>query len=722
MSNQHSPKSNKQLSANEDRLLTVLLSDLEQCREEDHDMLNRIIQVIVLAFTALAAVYSLTAGALNELASTGNQPAAGDQAAEVLDASSKALVGPSNAGVFFEMMAHVAPVLISLIVFIAAFSYVLSLGIVMSYRYHYMVDLERSIQKILGHEDYIGWIEARSAVSTLNPKHLTSRYSIFHYLGTFFAVIALLVGCIAILILTAQTIHDVSFAVYAIVGVALPFAIFIFAGGWMATVNSRKMYNQGRKDVLNKRVAQEAEAKRDAEEKARDFDSTDDKSATVFDLILYVLYPRPQDFLKVGFIVFGCLLGWSLSCLGSIQVHNSVLKIVFVWFTFDFLAYQSRYQWNDIRGSYREDSKNPRSKQRRRPPFPNGKAQEARVASFAVAMYRLTLLTALIVLNVFEVGFQLALGTVGLIVISVAYEMARKHKINHWLILVLVTFGYPLRIAVGIGCFSPGILATGQMIVLAVAFLLIAAIWYGMVFVGSTWALEGCDYYRAAYQKAEEDKELFDVDELEEYHKEHIRWIAEYAQAKQSFKLEKPLLRRQLKAPWNWTIIPTFLFSYGAFSLFLRGGGLSLFWTLFFACYLGLLPALALVVRALYPDKPISWIVVLFAGFIVWITIAVDACYFAANLASLLPVNLPVNALIHCVMFKPAMLCAVCFIAYEAIYFFFLNSSYEAMAKSVEKFVGAVCSIPSVFWSFYTGQPRKKTAKDRAKPKRDSTH
>lgn len=181
---------------------------------------------------------------------------------------------------------------------------------------------------------------------------------------------------------------------------------------------------------------------------------------------------------------------------------------------FDFLGYQARYQWNDIRG-YNEDKNNPEEKKRGRLPHIAGKEKLSPKLSFAVAAYRLLFAVVICWCNPLNVGFQLFICLLAIFVIAAVYEYARsKSGTLTILMLVLVSLGYPLRIFVGLWVACPNLFSmlSDSSNVLIFVLLTVASILFGMVFVGLTWALEGADHHIKRGAKP--------------YHKHHVDELA----------------------------------------------------------------------------------------------------------------------------------------------------------------------------------------------------
>jgi hypothetical protein len=112
----------------------------------------------------------------------------------------------------------------------------------------------------------------------------------------------------------------------------------------------------------------------------------------------YLLLPRPGDLVKAWIFPLGFLLG--LAATGEASAAE-LGRAALVWVCLEFLIYQGRYQWNDIRG-HAADLAHPEAASRGRLPGPPERARPNRRASWAVIAVRLAMvgLTAVVVPDV----------------------------------------------------------------------------------------------------------------------------------------------------------------------------------------------------------------------------------------------------------------------------------------------------------------------------------
>lgn len=464
--------------------LTVLLNELDQCREDDRGSISLMLQVIAAGIAALAVVFAL---------------------------------GTSDEGIAAQSPEWIFPVFAVGIV-IAVFSYATSLGIKMSLRYHYMRFLENEIRTLVEMgSDYYGWNEVASPIITLNVHHIKSSWTVKHFASLIGGVLAALAVC---LMLGVYFFLDKNPAFGALaLALVLPFLI-LFLSNFSGTSSSEEMYNTALIIAAQKR-SQVKQDKGALGESSGSDDLKSEKSSrarsAMSKLIIYLIYPRPKDALKILFILFGSLLGTVFSGFSlddpSSWLH-AVTAFLVSFLIFDFLGYQARYQWNDVRG-YVEDEHNPEARKRARLPHIPDNSRLAPKLSLAIACYRLLLALMLCWCNPLGAGCQLFVCLVAIFVIAAIYEFARSKKACPTLVLLfLVSLGYPLRIFVGIWAACPFLLNMLSFMpdTLELVSVVIASVFFGIVFVGLTWALEGCDFHLGSKKGA--------------YHKRHVDALA----------------------------------------------------------------------------------------------------------------------------------------------------------------------------------------------------
>ena len=240
--------------------------------------------------------------------------------------------------------------------------------------------------------------------------------------------------------------------------------------------------------------------------------------------INYILLPRPDDLVKSLFTIGGLII--SGLAIGDASNINLRCKIV-IFVAIELLAYQARYQINDLLGRS-EDKKSPTASCRGR--LPEG-AEQHSVFSILVRI-ALIISAALYIFDMDNQGavhgtwFRLLLTTLLVFVLMVPYEIVRnwvradpdasskKRRSVTWALLFLVALGYPLRFVGSAFCLTDT-LSLGLWISLAAM-----GFGLGWVFVAPTWVLESFSYVSGkskdgrSYRVRDECKHKYHVKEL----------------------------------------------------------------------------------------------------------------------------------------------------------------------------------------------------------------
>ncbi len=218
-------------------------------------------------------------------------------------------------------------------------------------------------------------------------------------------------------------------------------------------------------------------------------------------LITYLLLPRIQDFIvKIPFLLTALILSGAVTGHLSDHLWTQYFLVVFL---FEFLVYQARYQWNDIR-DFAEDQAHPEAANRRRLPGPASRARSRVAVSAVVAVAKLALAVA-ITLTVLDPAFRgpMIVSSLVVFLIGAVYEWVRDHASNpdnpvskpdrwQWGLIFWVGAGYALRFCTGLWVGSSSEVDTGTLVTAA------AAMWsYGVMLVSMTWALEATAYMRS---------------------------------------------------------------------------------------------------------------------------------------------------------------------------------------------------------------------------------
>ncbi|TCC18660.1 hypothetical protein [Kribbella sindirgiensis] len=205
----------------------------------------------------------------------------------------------------------------------------------------------------------------------------------------------------------------------------------------------------------------------------------------------YLALPRGEDLQKSFYYVAGLVLA---PLLGDTALDGSPGKKLVVylwgWVLLEYLAYQARYQWNDIRGAV-EDAAHPAAISRARLPTQKLGLDRAVSLSSAVVIFRIgaALVLALGIPSNQPVGPLI--GVAAIFILAASYETARKLKMPKTTV-ALVGFGYPLRFCLGLEI--AGYQWTGDESLLATAIAVAAFLSFGWSTVGLAWTLEAVHF------------------------------------------------------------------------------------------------------------------------------------------------------------------------------------------------------------------------------------
>ncbi len=198
-----------------------IISELEQCREDERNSQNQIIQVIITAETVLSLIFGIYS--------------------------------------FGKDLRHQSFLFhLSNLVLSATFGYIVSLGISAVLRFHFMRNLE---DKLLKTDDAIGktvhWNNFISSITTKNPKHMYCAYTKMHYLCYSIAAIGSILFGIFITVFQFFLIEEKSVLDYLGILFLLVFISLSLVIYFMSSIKAKKMYEKAMEISLkeqNKRI------------------------------------------------------------------------------------------------------------------------------------------------------------------------------------------------------------------------------------------------------------------------------------------------------------------------------------------------------------------------------------------------------------------------------------------------------------------------------------
>lgn len=477
--------------------ISELIAELSDCREDERNTQNQILQVITVAGTILGILFS--ASYLN---SEKQKPFVIFQNIGTDDSSYIAkYCNIINQSITYSRVMF----WLSLLIFFTAFAYIVVLGINNILRYYYIQNLEDRLHELIpasaddtDRGDFLHWNAYIAPIITQNVKHITSTHTALNFIcyiaATCFAILFSM-GMVLSLFLEIESRQwfDNGILIATIIFMLLTFCLFLRTSSkakevaqfaWDTAHENQKIRLKGYPQKLYR--------------KSKSFKYT----------LMYLIYPKRQDLQKPILIVLGFVYGIILM---NAKVNPMYIwKLIFVLIVFDFLAYRARYQINDIRGL--KEDKEAGCKNRLLPYNIMNPGHVIKI-SLTVAFIKIIVCVLITIFFGGTVRKSILISLIALLVTTILYEVARAKSLT-WLIFIMVGIGYPLRFFVGFFSIasSEWILYNVQMI----CFML--ALWaYGSFSSILAWANEVTN----RMQKVKESSNDFPVS----YEKKHFEYI-----------------------------------------------------------------------------------------------------------------------------------------------------------------------------------------------------
>lgn len=317
--------------------ISELIAELSDCREDERNTQNQILQVIYVAGAVLGILFS--ASYLNDeknkcitvFANIGN-----DNINYIYK-----LFNMINANVTYARIMF----WLSLLIFCTAFAYIIVLGTNNILRYYYIQSLEDRLHELIpntpdddGRGSFLHWNAYNAPIITRNIHHITSSHTAliyFSYSAATVCVILFSISMVVSLFLEIAPKKRFDYMTVLIITILMLLTLFLFI----------------RTSSKAKEVAQFAwDTAHDNQRKRLEGDSHNiyNKSKSFKHILLYLIYPKKQDLQKPILIILGFIYGIIFMDLTINLMY--IWRLMFILFVFDFLAYQARYQINDIRG------------------------------------------------------------------------------------------------------------------------------------------------------------------------------------------------------------------------------------------------------------------------------------------------------------------------------------------------------------------------------------
>ena len=430
--------------------------------------------------------------------------------------------------------------LISNITFFIIIGYMVSLGIVSGIRFHYMRNLEDQLYMLIhGNNRETGllhWMSFSSSITTRNIKHLTSIPAWIHYLCYALATVCAILFCVIttffqyINLDTPSLLDNIAFVALSTFSALVSIAFFY------ASVNSKKIY------LLAVRISRERRNGRlrglnDVQQDSAVDDSSNDGSGgngnrrgnryiLLMKAIVYFIYPKTQDMQKPLLIVLGFCTAVILN--GTSFQEHGLRQLAFTVLMLDVLAYQARFQWNDIRGLY-EDKEAGKTN---RLPFWFFGEKKAVFISLSVIFARLLIFAFLAFRTDKAIKAPVLTCAALIAIIAVFYEIARTKEVVIP-VFALVSLGYPLRLFAGFWVACPEFWRQRDLLV-AISVILLSYAFFGEFSVLLTWTHEAVSQKKAG----------------KPFKKRHYEYLFQKVESRGNFPLSN---HGKLFDPWNFT-------------------------------------------------------------------------------------------------------------------------------------------------------------------------
>lgn len=417
---------------NENRI-NEIIAELSDCREDERNTQDQILQVISVTGTILGIIFSASYlnKNRNDLIIVFQNVSADD------DSYISYLCNVINENITYARVLF----WLSLLIFSTAFAYIIVLGTNNILRYYYIQTLEDRLYTLIPDSPddidrgkFLHWNAYSAPIITKDLKHVSSTHTALVYTCYAAAICCAILFSIMMVTSLFLEIAPKNKADHVTVMIAIG-VMFLTIILFLRTSSRAKDVAQFSMDTAhdNQKIRLDR-LPRVPYEKARSFRR----------LLKYFIYPKIQDIQKPLLIVLGFIYG-AVMVSPTFDLMD-IGRLIFVMFVFDFLAYQARYQINDIRGL--EEDEEAGSKNRL---LSSDIADPEHVIrlSFKIAIVKIAISVGLTIFRGREVTKVLLICLGLLFASTLSYEVARAKRIT-WLVFILVGSGYPLRFFVGL--------------------------------------------------------------------------------------------------------------------------------------------------------------------------------------------------------------------------------------------------------------------------------
>ena len=476
--------------------INELIEELSQCREDERNGQSSLMGLLAAAATALAIFF----GATYLMETKSNYP--------IYSGS----IGFLKIVTFQRVMFWS-----SSLIFVATFCYVVVIAIGNTLRYFYVQHLEERLHIYfdgngLVDEEKMGcflhYPEYAAPIITLNPKHISSSHTMLNFLAYWVMTISMVSFCLLVTLaqfirIEGKGVQDYVFLTVVVIIFSMAIFLFLRLNDNARTVANFSMETAKKNLFARRNINSNIAIGHDNTNSESDGKGVIYSKASSFGKVLmYLFLPRRSDPQKAGLILIPLIIYAVMTWPIIIQID--ILKnLAIVFFVFEFLVYQARYQINDMRGLKEDKEAN---KKNRFPYMNNPVLGHSLKVSFIVSIIRLVLAALILfAMGMFktQIALLLCCGCVIVVLSTILYEYARKNG-NSFLIYILVGVGYPLRFFMGLICVDPSC-SLFKPYMLPLIFLSISLWAYGSFASVLVWTNEICkmeDDYSKKYSTA----------------------------------------------------------------------------------------------------------------------------------------------------------------------------------------------------------------------------
>lgn len=314
-------------------------------------------------------------------------------------------------------------------------------------RYHYIQNIEDRLNELIkdtpdnnDRGSFLHWNAFSAPITTRNIKHITSSHTALNFVCYTIAILSVIFFSMGMVISLFIIIDPKILFDYLILGSMV--SVMLISGILFFRVSSHA------KEIVQFSwdTAHENQKIRLSTEKEKIFYP---RKKIFAHLLKYFFYPKTQDIQKPILLIIGFVF-YFLS-INTMPRKVDLFHLAFVMFVFEFLAYQARYQINDIRGIKEDKEMGHENRLITREMDNVGRII---LLSLYVAVIKIVVALILIIFWGKDLRYFL-LVCLGILFCSMFFYETARYKKTVWPVFLSVGIGYPLRFFVGFFASAP---------------------------------------------------------------------------------------------------------------------------------------------------------------------------------------------------------------------------------------------------------------------------